>query len=114
VKKTYVKPALDKRAVLSTVTAANNSPIATPSDIRLKTGIEQVGVAANGLPLYNFRYLGDQATYCGVMAQDVLERFPEAVSVMPNGYLAVRYGMLGLEMTRVHCPSARAELSRSP
>ncbi|MEW9838301.1 hypothetical protein ABUE29_24205 [Mesorhizobium sp. ZMM04-4] len=40
--------------------------------------------------------------YRGVMAQDVLEVFPEAVSTMPGGYLGVRYDMLGLEMTRVH------------
>jgi hypothetical protein len=103
VKKTYVKPELNKRGVLSVVTAGGGGSLDPMiSDIRLKTDIERVGVAANGLPLYNFRYLGDQVTYRGVMAQDVLERFPEAVCTMPNGYFAVRYGMLGLEMTRVH------------
>jgi hypothetical protein len=102
VKKRYVKPELSKRGILSVVTAKLGSPPPMISDLRLKTDIEKVGVAANGLPIYNFRYIGGDAVYRGVMAQDVLEVFPEAVSIMPNGYLAVRYGMLGLEMTRVH------------
>ncbi|MEW9838300.1 tail fiber domain-containing protein, partial [Mesorhizobium marinum] len=70
--------------------------------VRLKRDIERVGSAPNGLPLYTFRYLWSDAVYRGVMAQDVLEVFPEAVSTMPGGYLGVRYDMLGLEMTRVH------------
>jgi hypothetical protein len=104
VKKTYVKPELSKRGVISIVTAGSDSaPIKkVPSDVRLKTDIEKVGLAANGLPLYSFRYIGEDAVYRGVMAQDVLEVFPEAVCIMPNGYLAVRYDMLGLAMTRLH------------
>jgi hypothetical protein len=103
-KKTYVKPELNKRGVLSVVTAVpgGSEVLAKPSDIRLKTDIEKVGVAANGLPLYTFRYIGGDIVYRGVMAQDVLAVLPEAVSIMPNGYLAVRYDMLGLEMTRLH------------
>ena len=103
-KKTYVKPELSKRGIISAVTAGDDSVILkpTPSDIRLKTDIEKVGVAANGLPLYTFKYIGGDAVYRGVMAQDVLKVLPEAVSVMPNGYLAVHYDMLGMEMTRLH------------
>jgi len=101
VRKPYVKPELSKRGVLSTVTAGGDSVILEkPSDIRLKTDIERVGIAANGLPLYTFKYIGSDDVYRGVMAQDVLEVFPEAVSTMPNGYLAVRYDMLGMKMTR--------------
>ena len=101
-KKTYVKPEFNKRTALSAVTAKADSPPPTASDIRLKTDIERVGTAANGLPLYDFRYIGGDDVYRGVMAQDVLERFPEAVCTMPNGYLGVRYEMLGMKMTRVH------------
>ncbi len=72
------------------------------SDIRLKTDITRVGTAANGLPLYHFRYHGLPAVYEGVMAQDVLARFPDAVVVRPGGVLAVKYDMLGLEMKVVH------------
>jgi hypothetical protein len=72
------------------------------SDIRLKTDITRVGTAANGLPLYHFRYRGLPTVYEGVMAQDVLQHFPEAVVTRPGGILAVNYGMLGLEMKIVH------------
>ena len=102
VKKTYVKPELSKRGVLSTVTAKPTGSEVKFSDIRLKTDVERVGVAANGLPLYHFKYIGGDAVYRGVMAQDVLEVFPEAVCTMPNGFLAVHYDMLGMNMTRVH------------
>jgi len=36
------------------------------------------------------------------MAQDVLQRFPEAVVTRPGGILAVNYAMLGLEMKIIH------------
>ncbi|MEP9385931.1 tail fiber domain-containing protein [Mesorhizobium sp. KR9-304] len=102
-RKTYVKPAISKRGVLSAVTAGGDSfVLMKPSDRRLKTDIERVGAAANGLPIYNFKYIGGDEVYRGVMAQDVLAVLPEAVSIMPNGFLAVRYDMLGLEMTRVY------------
>ncbi len=73
-----------------------------PSDMRLKTEITRVGTAANGLPLYQFRYIGYPALYQGVMAQDVLAYMPEAVGSLPGGYMSVNYKMLGLEMHRVH------------
>lgn len=73
----------------------------TASDLRLKTDIVQVGVAANGLPLYEFRYLDGATRYRGVMAQDVLQHTPAAVRMRADGYMAVDYGMLGLEMTPV-------------
>ena len=101
-KKIYTKPELKKSAVLSHVTANGAASFKTISDIRLKTDIEKVGVTANGLPLYNFRYVWSDEVYRGVMAQDVLDVFPEAVSALPDGYLAVRYDMLGIRMTRVH------------
>lgn len=74
----------------------------SPSDIRLKTDIRRVGTASNGLPLYQFRYKGGATNYEGVMAQDVLQRYPEAVARLPNGYLGVHYGKLGMEMKEVH------------
>lgn len=71
------------------------------SDARLKTAIRRTGTAANGLPLYRFRYRGLPTVYEGVMAQDVAQRFPEAVSVMPSGFMAVNYTQLGLRMRRL-------------
>ncbi|MDZ7783840.1 MAG: tail fiber domain-containing protein [Halioglobus sp.] len=65
------------------------------SDRRLKTGIVAVGQTAGGLPLYQFRYRGDDAVYLGVMAQDVLTYMPAAVALLPSGYMGVDYRMLG-------------------
>jgi hypothetical protein len=82
-------------------TSSSPAPAPVPSDERLKTDIDRIGTAANGLPLYHFRYKGHPQVFQGVMAQDVLTHTPEAVQAMPGGYLAVDYGMLGLSMTRV-------------
>lgn len=66
------------------------------SDIRLKQGVVEVGTdPATGHTVYTYQYkpeagLGD-AVHIGVMAQDVAERQPDAVALMPNGFLAVDY-----------------------
>lgn len=79
-----------------------------PSDRRLKTDIEMVGRnQRTGLNLYAFRYInGDGKRYIGVMADEVRNRYPEAVLVMDGGFLAVDYAMLGLEM--VEAPGENA------
>ena len=74
---------------------------ATLSDARLKTDITQIGLVENGLPLYSYRYLGHDALFSGVMAQDVLAHTPEAVVTMPGGFYAVNYDMLGMQMERL-------------
>lgn len=66
------------------------------SDVRLKHNIEAVG-EERGHKLYKFSYLGSDDRYVGVMAQDVEQYAPEAVHDV-NGYKAVNYRMLGLEM----------------
>ncbi|MDA0675391.1 MAG: tail fiber domain-containing protein [Proteobacteria bacterium] len=73
-----------------------------PSDIRLKTDIERIGTTVMGLPLYTFRYKGENGLYSGVMAQDVLEVAPTAVSVGSDGFYRVHYDRLGIEMTQLH------------
>jgi Chaperone of endosialidase len=57
-----------------------------------------VGTTAHNLPLYAFRYIGKDEQYEGVMAQDVLEVMPSAVSVGEDGYYRVNYEMLGIEL----------------
>lgn len=61
------------------------------SDARLKENIRRIGTAENGLPIYSFRYRGDDVTHVGLMAQDVLHVKPDAVLTMPNGFMAVDY-----------------------
>ena len=62
-----------------------------PSDIRLKTDIRPIGVLANGIPTYAFKYIGSDLEQFGVMAHEVFKVIPDAVSIMPNGYMAVDY-----------------------
>ena len=73
-----------------------------PSDLRLKTDITRIGTAAHGLPLYSFRYIGETDLYEGVMAQDVLQVMPSAVSVAEDGYYRVDYEQLGIPFRRLH------------
>lgn len=68
----------------------------TKSDARLKTGIKPIGVK-NGHTIYEWRYIGSTMRYRGVMAQDVIDTNPSAV-IVQNGFYAVNYGALGLEM----------------
>jgi hypothetical protein len=67
------------------------------SDIRLKRDIAQVG-EHNGINLYRYRYLWSDTTYVGVMAQEVADLKPDAVSRSADGYLRVNYGRLGLRL----------------
>lgn len=69
----------------------------TGSDRKLKTNIQKIGQLPSGLPTYTwdwkeeFKHLvGNQPTL-GVIAQEAMEIFPEAVSMHPDGYLQVNY-----------------------
>ena len=68
------------------------------SDIRLKTEIKRVGELENGIPVYRWKWtneakkiVGDQGTL-GVLAQEILNIMPEAVSIGSDGYYQVDYG----------------------
>lgn len=73
------------------------------SDRRLKQNIELVGRDERTmLPLYEFEYInGSGRRFLGVMAQDVAESHPDMVFTMPDGYMAVNYAGLGIEMVEV-------------
>lgn len=68
----------------------------TKSDARAKTNIVPIGVR-NGHTIYEWRYLGSSVKYRGVMAQDVIDIDPLAVTIQ-GGYYAVNYARLGFEM----------------
>lgn len=78
--------------------AFNKRGEVVPSDRRLKAHVRPLGETANGLPLYAFRYNGDDREFRGVMAQDLLAdpRFSDAVAVAGGGYYCVDYDRLGL------------------
>jgi Chaperone of endosialidase len=63
----------------------------SPSDKRLKEGIEQVGKLDDGLPVYKYRYIGSPVWQIGLMAQDVEKVTPEAVADIGGGYKGVDY-----------------------
>ena len=67
------------------------------SDIRLKKDIKLVGKSPKGIKIYNFKYLGDNKTYQGVMAHQV----PQASIANEFGYLMVDYSKLDVEFKEV-------------
>lgn len=68
------------------------------SDGRVKENVERVGATPNGLGIFTFNYIWNDPSVVriGVMAQEVRERFPEAVSRGEDGILMVDYSKIGL------------------
>ena len=71
------------------------------SDIRLKENIIKVGNSPSGINIYEWNYKGNTQRYRGVMAQEILERHPEAVALQPDGYMRVYYGKIDVKMEMV-------------
>ena len=89
--------------VMGAIFGAGTTAAFKYSDRRLKENIEVVGRdERTRLPLYEYEYIGDSGKrYLGVMSDDVKQRFPEMVVTMPDGYEAVNYAGLGIEMLEV-------------
>ena len=62
------------------------------SDMRLKSNIQRVGTHANGVGVYEYDIDGHRER--GVMAQEVLQVKPEAVTMSDDGFYMVDYGAL--------------------
>jgi hypothetical protein len=79
---------------------ADMGPMTMMSDRRAKEDIVKVGQHPLGLGIYLFRYkspfsrLHGTGRHIGVMAEEVAEKFPDAISRHENGYLMVDYGRL--------------------
>ena len=71
------------------------------SDVRLKENITKVGNSPSGINIYEWNYIGKPQKYRGVLAQELLESHPDAVDLMPNGYLGVYYGKIDVKMEAV-------------
>jgi hypothetical protein len=72
------------------------------SDRRLKENIKQAGKTKHDLNLYEFNYIGlDDKRFRGVMADEVEKVMPDAIVKADDGYLAVDYDMLGIQMEEV-------------
>jgi hypothetical protein len=90
-------------AILGAGATVGGAAIGKYSDSRLKQNIKQVGVdKRTKLPLYEFAYKTNPSKrYRGVMAHDVKVKYPDAVKTMPNGYDAVNYHALGMDLVEV-------------
>ncbi|MES2971849.1 MAG: tail fiber domain-containing protein, partial [Patescibacteria group bacterium] len=78
--------------------AAAGAGAGPSSDKRLKRNIQYLSILESGVRLYSFQYLWSDITYVGVMAQDLVYDYPEALSTDKNGFYKVNYAMLGLKM----------------
>lgn len=63
------------------------------SDKRLKNDIKKVGKTNSGLPIYTYKYKGNDKVQMGVMAQEVEKKKPKAVKEF-GGLKAVNYAMI--------------------
>lgn len=90
-------------AIIGAAVKVGTTYMAMGSDRRLKEDIVQVGRdIGTGLNLYEFAYIGGDGTrYRGVMADEVLSRYPQAVVTGDDGYMAVHYELLGIDMITV-------------
>ena len=90
----------DLTSVTQTAPSGQNAgPMA--SDVRLKENIVKVGNSPSGINIYEWNYIGKPQRYRGVMAQEILERHPEAVALQPDGYMSVYYGKIDVNMEMV-------------
>jgi hypothetical protein len=72
-----------------------------PSDRTLKENVVRIGAHSLGIGRYQFDYRPVRTAFgrgrqFGVMADEVETVLPEAVSMHPDGYKVVDYGMLGI------------------
>ena len=111
--KPYKAPTLQRFGTLSRLTQGSTGPTGDgggtkkaqppPSDRRLKRNVVRLGTLPMGIGLYLFDYnealtkpaeLGRQL---GVMADEVVQVIPEAISVSLDGYKHVDYSLLEIQ-----------------
>lgn len=79
------------QAALGGLFSAGASLIPLLSDRRMKTDIEPVGKLDNGLTVYVYRYIDGGPFQIGLMADEVAEVHPNAVTRGADGFDRVRY-----------------------
>lgn len=84
----------------SMTNSAPSSFLCMLSDVRTKQNIRHVGTYCEGVGLFLYEYkpefkaTGGAGTFLGVMAQDLLRDYTEAVVILDNGYYGVDYSRL--------------------
>ena len=81
------------------------------SDIRAKENIIKVGYSNSGIPIYHFNYKGDNITWSGTMAQDLIKLGKEnVVTKREDGHYSVNYNLIDINMKQVK-PSPLKQLN---
>ena len=78
--------------------------ILNPSDIRLKTNINKIGVSNSGINIYIFEFIDKpNEVYQGVIAQELIgTQFESTVITQSNGYYSVDYSKLDVEFKKIN------------
>ena len=71
------------------------------SDKRTKENIIKIKYSESGIPIYHFNYKGDNTTWTGTMAQDLLELGREDAVFEENGLYRVKYNLIDVDMKKV-------------
>ena len=72
------------------------------SDKRMKENIIKIKYSNSGIPIYHFNYKGENKTWSGTMAQDLIKLGREdAVVTMDNGYYGVKYNLIDVDMKEI-------------
>jgi len=73
------------------------------SDIRLKKAITFLRKSLSGINIYSFVYKNDktETIWEGVMAQEIMHDYPEAVILDTDGYYKVYYDKIDVDMKRI-------------
>jgi hypothetical protein len=76
------------------------------SDAKLKTNIEIVGQSNSGIPIVEFDYIDPafgEGRYRGVLAQDIQDKYPEAVIMNEEkDCLMVKYDLIDVDFVRLN------------
>ena len=71
------------------------------SSRELKDNLKKLGQSKAGHNIYKFNYKGDSRKYIGVVAEEVQQIKPEAVTTLPNGKLGVKYDLIDVDFKEV-------------
>lgn len=90
---------------LGSLGSAGIGAAAAFSDRALKENIELVNYSNSGIPIYQFEYINKnygQGRFEGVMAQDLIDTKPEALTIDKSGYYKVDYSKLDVNFKKLN------------
>jgi len=67
------------------------------SDRRLKANIDYIGDSPSGIKIYEFNYFNNDVRHRGVIANELVDSYPNAVSEDKDGYYMVDYSQIDVD-----------------